>query len=306
MNVLAFDFNNILTDVIEELTRRGHTILPLDGKASTWKKADVVIVWNETEGGGWRDWIKKVQKAGKRVILIQHGRRGTSRIYPPFNDELVSDVVCVWGENDVKRLTSCGVPREKIFVTGTPVTHTTKPRKTHAGKNVVFSPEHWDTDVMENAIVAGALRRIPDVKIITKILENEHRPHEYDNPIASNRLQPGHLDVCAEVLSIADAVVSISEGTFELLAQSLGIPVIIADIWVPKACLGDERHKLYQREYSNACERVKDLYKLGDVVKKHLKNPDLLKREREEICILDGGTNIENPVEEIIKVIEYE
>ena len=79
MNILAFDFNNILTDVVEELTRRGHTMLPIDGKANTWRKADVIIVWNETENGGWKDWIKKVQKAGKRVILVQHGRRGTSR-----------------------------------------------------------------------------------------------------------------------------------------------------------------------------------------------------------------------------------
>jgi hypothetical protein len=113
----------------------------------------------------------------------------------------------------------------------------------------------------------------------------------------------GHIDACVKVLQTADAVVAVSESTFELLAEAMNIPVIIADIWVPKACAGDDRYKTYQREYSPACEKVKDLTQLGKVIMKHIRNPQLLETERKEIAILDGGTNIPDPVSEIIKVI---
>lgn len=314
MRILSFDFNNILDDVEKELVRRGHEILPhrkADGSLNTWELADVIVVWQETDLGGWKDWIKKAQKKKKRVVLMQHGRRGTSRIFPPFNEKLVSDKLCVWGENDVTRMVSCGVPREKIYVTGTPVVKHVKPRIPHKGINIVFSPEHWDTEVPENFAVRNALRQFVQkrwpwqqkVKIITKILEGEHNPKNYDNPVSSNRGKEGHLDIAIEVLRRADAVVAVSESTFELLAQIMDIPVIIADIWVPKACAGDDRYKTYQREYSPACERVKDVHKLGEAAMKHIKNPHLLRAQRAEIAKLDGGTHIEDPVSEIINVI---
>lgn len=314
LKILSFDFNNILHDVEVELIKRGHEILPhymKNGELNSWKQADVIVVWQETELGGWKDMIKTWQKAGKRVVLMQHGRRGTSRIFPPFNEELVSDQLCVWGENDVTRMVSCGVPREKIHVTGTPVTKHVKSRIPHDGINIVFSPEHWDVDVSENLMVRNALRKFvksrwpwqKKVNITTKILEGEHSPHNYDNPVSSNRQKEGHLEIAVDVLRTADAVVAISESTFELLAEIMDIPVIIADIWVPKACAGDPRYKTYQREYSPGCERVKDLNKLGEVVMKHIRNPQLLRAERAAIATLDGGAYIEDPVSKIIDVI---
>ena len=101
MKILAFDFNNILQDVIVELQARGHTMLT---NRNQWKEADVIVVWQETDLGGAKDWVREMQAGGKRVVLLQHGRRGTSRIFPPFNEELVSDQLCVWGENDRKRM----------------------------------------------------------------------------------------------------------------------------------------------------------------------------------------------------------
>lgn len=311
VNILSFDLNNVLADVEAELVRRGHTLLPLDGKKETWKKADVIVVWQESPLGGWRETIEMWQKAGKRVVLVQHGRRGISRIYPPFNEKLISDAVCVWGENDVTRLMSSGVPLEKIHITGTPILRHIKPRIPHKGVNVVFSPEHWDVEVPENFAVRNALRDFVASKwpwqikphIITKIIAGEHHPMDYDNPVTSNRQAPGHLDVCVDTLRIADVVVAISDSTFELLAQAMNIPVVIADIWVPKACSGDPKYKEYQREYSPACEKVQDLSKLGDVIMKYAENPSLLEHERAEIAMMDGGIHIEDPVDELIKVI---
>ncbi len=293
-------------DVAEELVNRGHTLLPIDGKKETAKKADVVVLWNETELGGWRDWIKDLQKMGKRTVLMQHGRRGTSRIFPPFNETLLSDVICAWGENDRKRMESCGVAPERIKVTGTPVVRGVIHRKPHDTINVVFSPEHWDIDVAENFIIASQLRKLKGVNIITKCLTGEHTEGVYDNPVWSDRKEKGHLDICREVLSTADIVVAVSESTFELMAEMNDIPVVVADIWVPKACNGDEKYREYHREYSHACTRVKDIKKLNETIMSELRNPGRLKKERMEIAIGDGGLNIPDPLEEIIRVIEDE
>lgn len=305
MKILLFDFNNVLADVAKELERRGHELIPfyVNGKLSDWKQAEVIVVWNETDIGGWRDWIEEAKSLGKRVVLMQHGRRGTSRIFPPFNEKLMSDVVCAWGENDVKRLTSCGVERDRIRVTGTTVLDHVLPRIPHSGINVVFSPEHWDIDVAENFIIASQLRKLKGVSITTKCLEGEHSIGVYDNPVWSDRKAPGHLEICAEVLQTADVVVAVSESTFELMAQILDIPVIIADIWVDKACNGDERYREYHREYSNACRKV-PLAGLNDAIMDAVAHPEKLREERKQIAITDGGRDIESPLNEICKVIE--
>ncbi len=305
LSILMFDFNNILYDVARRLEERGHTLLQHDGKEKTWKSADVIVVWNETELGLWREWIKEANALGIRTVLMQHGRRGTSRIFPPFNETLVSNVVCSWGENDRKRMESCGVDPERIFVTGTPIFKHLKPRVPHEGINVVFSPEHWDVDVVENVIVRGQLGKLRGVKVISKLLKGEHNPAEYPNPVVSDRKEEGHLEACAEVLSTADIVVAVSESTFELMAEILDIPVVIADIWIPKACNGDEKYREYRREYSKACTRVPDIKNLNAVIMNHLKHPELLRKERAEIAILDGGTNIADPLDRIVYVIEH-
>ncbi len=303
LNILLFDFNNILTDVFEELVKRGHNLMVNDNEESTWDKVDVLVLWNETPMGGWKDWIKSRKGKGSRSVLMQHGRRGTSRIYPPFNEKLESDVICAWSENDRKRLLSSGVPEDRIRVTGTTIFKHLKPRVPHEGINVVFSPEHWDVDVAENFIVKSQLEKLKGVKVISKLLEGEHTAGIYQNPVWSNRNQAGHLEICADVLSTADVVVAISESTFELCAQILDIPVIIADIWTPKACGGDERYREYHREYSNACKKVQDMSKLNEAILYAIKHPEDLREERKKIAIDDGGINISDPLEEIIKVI---
>lgn len=302
LNIVLFDFNNILTDVAYELARRGHNILGGQVTDKMIKSADVIVLWNETPMGGWDKWVKSLK--GKRTVLMQHGRRGTSRIYPPFNEPLKSDVICAWSENDRKRLTNAGVPPEKIRVTGTTIFSHLKPRTPHEGKNVVFSPEHWDIDVAENFIVKSQLEKLKGVNVITKCLIGEHTVGVYPNPVWSDRRSEEHLEIAIDTLRQADVVVAVSESTFELLAQALDIPVVIADIWTPKACGGDERYREYTREYSDACVRVKDMGKLNDAIYYALKHPEHLREERKRIVINDGGIDIPNPLEEIIKVIE--
>lgn len=311
-NVIIFHWNNVLTDVEPELIKRGHKVksysrYPMSEKdfkavikAYPW--ADVVLFWNEIDKFGWKEQVEAAKKAKCKTILYQHGRRGTSRIFPPFNEKLISDIILAWGEGDKKRLMSTGLKEDRIKVVGTSIFDCLRPREKHEGKNVVFCVEHWCEDVSENYIIASQLRKT-GLNIITKCLKTETITSLFDNPVVSDRSEPDHLPIVANTLSKADVVVGISESTFELLAQYLDIPVVIADIWQPKACAGDERYKEYKRIYSDACLKEKDVFKLGNTIKWHLKHPEYLREERKQICIEDGGTNIKNPTEEIIKTI---
>lgn len=303
MKILVFNWNSVLTDVISELIERGHTVLPQDGKESTFKKADVIVLWNENANGGWAEVINRAHRQGKKVILIQHGRRGVSRIYPPFNEKLLSDKVCVWSTNDKKRIMDVGVSEDKIVITGCPLWSYVRPRVAHEGINVVFAPDHWDTEVSENLIIADELRKLKGVNIITKTIQGVQEDRMYDNPISSNRHGDDHMDIVSTVLSKADIIVSISDATFELLAESLDIPVVSVDFWIPKACAGDEKYKEYKRTYSNACT-VTDIKNMNKTIMSELKNPSRLSKERSQICIDDGGINISDPVINIVNVIE--
>lgn len=306
LTIAVSNWNNVNTDLIAELKKRGHNLITTieEKDKSFLKKTDVLVTWNEVHQYGNDKFLEEVNKAGIETILVQHGRRGTSRIYPPFNEKLICKKACLWGENDRKRLISCGNPADRLYVTGTSIFQHLKPRVKHDGINVVFSPEHWGEEVFENNVVASALRKIKGINVITKILKGEHTPEQYDNVVMSDRNSPEHFEIVAEVLSKADVVVAISESTFELLAEYLDIPVVIADIWIPKPCQGDPRYKEFSLEYSNACTRVKDMSKFGDAIKYAIKHPEHLREERKQIAIDDGGVNIEDPVGELIKIIE--
>jgi hypothetical protein len=308
--ILINHWNNVLYDVYDKLVERGHKVITDPKYLKNPKGIDVGVFWNETDTGkregwkSWRDYIMNFKDKGIRTILIQHGRRGTSRIYPPFNEKLISDVVCVWGEGDKKRLISVGTPADRIVVTGTPIFRSLKPRVKQEKPTIVYCPEHWQIgEVDENLCVAGELRKLEGVNIITKLLEGEHETSWYDNPVISNRRKTEHLEIVADVLSKADVIVSLVDGTFELLAEYLDIPVVLADIWVPKACGGDERYREYNRIYSNACRKVK-FKEINNAVRYALKHPEHLRAERKKISIEDGSVNIKDPTMEIIKIIE--
>jgi len=295
MKVFFTNFNNVLSDLKNK-------IIDIGWKGVDFMEADKVILWNEV-GDDAIMLINLVYKYNKSVITIQHGRYGTSRYYPPFNQQILSDKLCVWGIRDKKALVEAGHPANKIEVVGTTIFNYLKPRKKHKGINVVYSPEHWANEIEENRQVAEELRKLKDVKIITKLLEGEHNVEWYDNPVISDRKKDGHLKVCADVLSKADLVVGISEGTFELMAQYLDIPVVIMNEWNPKPLLNDERYLKYRRVTSEASKKS-TLKNLCKVVKQQLKNPDELKKERKIVVREEGGADIKDTVDRIIKIIK--
>lgn len=297
MKIKIFHWNNDLLGIEDRLIEQGHEVV------DDYKEADVVVLWNEIKHSGWLKIVDETQKRGKKVVLYQQGIWGIDRVQPPFNEKLHSDAICVWGEGDRKRLESYGVDPKKIFVTGTPIIKHLKPKVEHEGKNVVFALEHWDTEeIPENLIVASELRKLKGVNVITKALEREHDLSLYDNVIATLRYDPNHLKVVADLLAKTDLVVAISESTFALLAECMDIPVVIADIWIPKERAGEKTYLDYRHPFTDAVTKVA-LENLNKEILWQLKNPNLKQKQRKEQSELQGGTHIKDPMGEIIKVI---
>lgn len=260
-------------------------------------EADVVVLWQDVLG--IEKGVAELAKLkGKKVVVLQHGRNATVDYasYP-----LLADKICVWGKNDVDRLKSYGIPDNNIELTGTDVLYHTKPRIKHEGINVVFRPIHWDTQyIEENIILRDKLRSIKGINVKTKITE-AHNPKDFDNPVYSYRDNFDHLDICADVLADADVVVGAGEdGTFEMMAFTMDIPVVIADIWQPKTFLGRPPQDAV---YTSACD-VCELEELEKTILNNVNNSDILKKERWQVAFEEGGVGLEGtPSEKIIKVI---
>jgi len=281
MKIFCLDHNQIL----KEIKKHFEVVTDIT-------KADRVILWNDINAVE-RGIINYARRLKIPVVVMQHGRRGTSRYYPPFSEPITADKLLVWGEADKQALIDAGQDSNKIKVTGTTVFSELKGRLPHKGVNVVFSPEHWDSPLEENKLVRKKLRQLKGVNIITKLIDSpSHDNLSWDNPIISNRGAEDHLSICADVLSTADLVVGISESTFELMAQYLDIPVVIMDTWYPKPFMGMNQYIAYRRIVSRA-SKTTDVNNLVKTIQQQLKNPDELKQERAEVVIEEGGANLD-------------
>jgi hypothetical protein len=295
MKICIFHWNNDLNGIEEYL--KGHEIV------KDWRKADVVVLWNEIKRGGWLNIVQQAQRKGKRVVLYQQGIWGIDRVQPPFNEKIHADKICVWGEGDRKRLESYNVDPKKIVVTGCPIFRHLLQKTRHESKNVAFALEHWDTEeIPENMMVASELRKLKGVNLVTKGLLGEHQLELYDNVVATYRSGSNHLQVVTELLADTDVVVAISESTFALLAEAMDIPVIIADIWIPKERAGEKTYLDYRHPFTKAVTRVK-LEDLNKEIYNQLKHPEILREERQEMAIENGGLGIQNTLQNIANVI---
>ncbi len=251
------------------------------------KEANTVIVWNDLYPVE-RGIINYARSKGKKAYVMQHGRRGSSRYFPPFKDKIYADKLLVWGEADKESLIEAGQDASKIEVVGTPILKKLKARVPHKGINIVFSPEHWDRPLKENVEVRDLLRKLKGVKIQTKLIYSASHTEEYDNPVRTHVSDPDHLERLIDLLKWADLVVGISESTLELIAQAMDIPVVIMEEWEPKNFKGDPKYLTYRRVISKGAKRA-TMETLLATIKQQLANPDELKQERAEIVLAEGG-----------------
>ena len=289
MKIYAQDHNNILVDVIKQF------------EEVELKDAEVVVLWQDVIGLG-KGIAKLAHLQKKPVIVCQHGIHSIVDYCPPLSYPLLADKICVWGPRDKEDLLRIGISKKRIELTGTTIFNHLKPKEKHKGINIIFRPAHWDIrQINENKVVAEALRKIKGINIITKLVETQD-PEGFDNPIQSHRDEPGHLEACADVLSKADLVVAVAgDGTFEMMAYFLDIPVVIPDIWSPKFFLNKPSFPMI---YTEACDLV-SLSNLEKTIWENLEHPEKKEEERKFVTIQQGGRGLPgNPLDKIVEVIK--
>lgn len=282
--ICSYELNGVITPV-----RQRFQSVPLED-------ADVVVVPHDIIRLGLK-FAVEAKKRNIPVVVIQHGRGATVDYCPPVNCKLLADRICVWGPEDVERLLSAGISPDKIVLTGTTVFDSLRPREKHEGNVVLFAPAHWAVHISHNAKLRDALRKISNIKVITKTIWKRTRK-SYDNPIYSHPVMNTHLGICAEALSQADVVVTGREGTFVLMAQALDIPVVCV-----RGASPPKKYATVQK-FTPACDLV-DIDELESAIFRNLENPDKLKTERKQVAYNEGGVGLEgNPLDKIIGTIE--
>jgi hypothetical protein len=217
-------------------------------------RAERVVLWNDY----MHAQIQVIKQAQVPVIMVQNGRMDNyypyNRLYKDY--PFLADRICVWGTGDVEDLAAAGVPREKIFVTGTTM-YRPLYQKPHKDFTVVFVPCHDKEWEEANRLVTRQLQSA-GYRIITKIT-SEQPARDFINPVISNRFAADHLQRCADALAEADVVLSNDITTFELLAHYLKVPVVRKAEEIAHARYDEAASKKLLEErgqYNQALERM--------------------------------------------------
>lgn len=271
MKIYISSFNGILDDLIMAVHRKGDLV-------QDWREADVIVMWQDVLGG-MRDLAESARMMGKKVYVAEHGLLSINDYIPPLQRSLIANKFMAWGEESKRRLNEAGI--DNVVVTGSTIFNQMRPKRLHEGKRVLFAPRHWDIELPENLHIAEELKKLPkDIYVYSKIVEGEHNPENYPNPLQSNRLAPNHLMACYDALKDADVLVTLGEGTIASLAYYLDIPVVSSNEWNTKVLLGKEYdQKTFFSQVSYACHIV-SLENLNDTILQELKNPSLKRESR--------------------------
>jgi len=295
MKAIIRDHNGILSEL------KPHFEL-----VNTVQEAEVVVLWQDIIAMGL--CIAKLAKQlHKPLVVIQHGAHGMEDYVPPLSNKLLADKVLVWGQYDKDQLMDNGISPKRIAITGTTVFRHLKGRTPHKGTHILFSPEHWDHDIEENLTLYNKLKEIckkNEWELKVKVMERHDKDRYKEHMVYSDREQPEHLDICADVLSWADVLVSVSEITFELMAQASDIPVICCDISKPRMFLNNPRYLELKKPYSKGVKVIYTLDSLEQTIEGQLKNPEELQKERADVVLMRGGVHIKDPLSKIIEEIK--
>lgn len=269
MKLFICNFNGILDDLVYEV--RADLV-------QDWHEADTLILWQDVMGE-LEDIATQAKNAGKRVIVAEHGLLSINDYIPPLSRPLVADTFMSWGNWTKEWLVKAGIPEDKVKAVGTLLTNKLIPRRKHEDKRVLFAPRHWGGELQENLDVAEELKKCK-YTVFSKLLEGENNPQNYPHPMTTDRQGLNHIETCFDVLSWADVVVGIGEGTFGALAHLIDIPYISVDNWKGKELLG----KTYTREefnsqISKAAIQV-PIESLNTQIELCMKDPDINRESR--------------------------
>lgn len=351
MKVYVVNYNGVLDGVIEHYAKKNQL-------TSNYHEADAFVLWQDVRGHMKELAEIAIQRLGKPVIVMQHGRGATRDYLPPNKFKAISDMYLLWGETEKERMLSAGVPEEKLKVVGCPLFPSLRPKAKKSGKNVLFVPVIAEKEHPENLLVYAKLKEWESKKLFKSISEKfkklkeswlveniemreakngdkvedrvwkkaitnnvprhitydhllnvkltpVHDAFQYMSPvIRTSQGDSNHIPDLVDMLTNIDLMVCLEEGTMQLLAHALDIPVILVDIFNYGTYGGTSNYDVIEKIKTNACYVVKNLDKLEKAVDHALSNPSELRKHKIAVCEQEGGANLGDINGNIISAIE--
>lgn len=304
------------------------------------RDCDIIVIWQDVRGE-LLDLVKiNQQYLHKPVIVIQHGRQATRDYGAPENFKLLADKICVWGEDDYERMCSLGY-KDRTVITGCPYLNRLKPKEIHLDRNIIFTPVctmheepinliiYWELKKIELSQSQESLRRNLD-KLVKEWNPQVFNPDTYGGNISYHDINKNfrliakltplhdrglylgsvnhsipchatHIDNCVTLLSYADVVVGLEEGTFQTLVMAMDVPLIIVKGWRLTQYAGIDYSKDRVELTTEGVTRV-DLPDLAQAIERELAEPGRLSAERQRVVKREFGEG--DPDKNIINVIK--
>jgi hypothetical protein len=141
--------------------------------------------------------------------------------------------------------------------------------------------------------------------LINVKLSGVHDANQYMSPLVlSHQNQPNHVDVIADLLSRTDVLVCLEEGTMQLMAYAMDIPVVVIDIFKYGEYGGVKDYDKVEKIKTNAAVWIKDLSRLGPTLDHCLSSPAELRKNRISVCEAEGGAHLPDPDKAVVESIE--
>jgi hypothetical protein len=310
------------------------------------READCLLLWQDVRGEMLELCNINKEYLHKPVVVVQHGRAATNDYLKPNQFPLQADKFCCWGVKDYERLECAGYKDKAVITGSPLVSFIKPKEKHDGSNiifvPVVTSHEepdnilaYWHLKQLELKKSSEKIKKcydklrdswnawnveptsategsIPyynfnkDWRLIAKITSIHDKRLYLGDVISTLQINRTHLADCAELLTVSDCVVGMEEGTFQLLAMAMDIPIVMVDGFKYKEYGGID-YSSVEMVKTKGVRRV-ELSEVEKAIDEELANPDRLKTEREKVVkdeLWDGETdpitNIVNVVKEVIQ-----
>jgi hypothetical protein len=306
------------------------------------RDADVLVLWQDVRGDMAELCRMNKEYMHKPVVVVQHGRAATNDYLAPNKFPLMADKFCCWGIKDYERLERAGYKDKAVItgsplvdfldlriehdgknITFCPViTQHEEPdnietywelKRIELKKSIQTLNKYkdrlrdeWNAWVVnpasatEGSIPYYNINR--EWRLIAKITNIHDKKLYFGDVLQTTPVNKNHLAHTVKLLQSTDCVVGIEEGTFQLLAMALDIPIVMVDGFKYKDYGGID-YSTVEMVKTPAVRRCL-INELEKTVDEELANPSALAQERQQVVKSELWDGVGNPTDNILKTIE--
>lgn len=335
MKVYISDFNGVLTEVRTHYESKGQIVY-------NPREADVFVLWQDVRSEMSELCRLNEEYLHKPVVIVQHGRGATRDYLPPNKFKMYATKFCCWGPKEKERLDRAGYgdravitgsPIAKYLIKRSEhegknvifcpvITQHEEPENidtfielkkielTHVQSLLRLNKdklkESWDAwNVNPEAVTNGSIPYYNlnrNFRVISKLTGIHDKQLYFGDVVSTLQNNKSHIGDAINLLSHADCVVGHEEGTFQLLAMAMDIPIVMVEGFSYKNYGGIDYSSIELIRTDGV--RWTDLEHLEETVLGELTNPDALSEQRKKVVAEEFGDTASDSVQNIIQVIE--